>query len=109
ASLWVLLVGACAQPTRPSGPPDAEPTQPSAPSPSATPPIAVTVAASLYGTLQLRTNPGASCTLAVQIDAGQFGDGPPKTMNSVAGPDGLAAFVYPAPFIPAGHGRHRVS
>ena len=111
AAVCALLVLACSQSARPgpASPIETESAAPATASPSPTPPIAVTVAASQYGKVQVRTNAGAACTLAVQIDAGQFGDGPPKALSAVAAADGIAAFAYPAPFIPAGHGRHHVA
>ena len=109
AIVGALLVVGCGQPPR-SGAvsPTATENAPTA-SPSVTPAIAVSVAASQYGKVQLLTNAGAACTLAIKIDPGQFGDGPPTALSAVATMDGTVAFAYPAPFIPAGHGRHHVA
>ena len=70
--------------------------------------VPITVAASRYGSLQVQTVPGASCSLLVQLNSGTFGDAPPKLMATTAGPDGSVVWSYPAALVPSGHGRHTV-
>jgi len=50
-----------------------------------------------------------SCEVAIKVDRGSFGDGPPKTLIGRADATGLVSWTYPAPLIPAGHGRHEVT
>ena len=109
AIVGALLVVGCGQPPR-SGAvsPTATENAPTA-SPSVTPAIAVSVAASQYGKVQLLTNAGASCTLAIKIDPGQFGDGPPTALSAVATMDGTVAFAYPAPFTSGTLGRNTLT
>jgi len=76
------------------------------PSPSASP---IAVVASTYGSFQIKTQPLDSCELAIKVDPGSIGDGPPKTLSAKADLNGVAAWTYPTPLIPAGHGRHEVS
>src|SRR5438309_10146182 len=76
--------------------------------PSASPsPIAVV--ASTYGSFQIKTQPLASCELAIKVDPGDLGDGPPKTLAARADLNGIVQWTYAAPLIPAGHGRHEVA
>jgi len=76
------------------------------PSPSASP---IAVVASTYGSFQIKTQPLDSCELAIKVDPGSVGDGPPKTLSAKADLNGIVAWTYPTPLIPAGHGRHEVS
>ena len=76
------------------------------PSPSASP---IAVVASTYGSFQIKTQPLDSCELAIKVDPGSVGDGPPKTLSAKADLNGIVAWMYPTPLIPAGHGRHEVS
>jgi hypothetical protein len=62
-----------------------------------------------YGTLEIRTKPLDSCDVAIKVDAGTFGDGPPKTLVGRADANGTVSWTYSAPLIPAGHGRHEVT
>ena len=78
-------------------------------SPSGTTAIPISVLASRYGTVQVRTVAGASCTLLVQVSSGTFGDAPPKPTAAIAGPDGAVAWAYAAPLVPSGHGRHTIA
>ena len=89
-----LVLAACVQP----------PIAPSSPTTA----IPISVLVSRYGTVQVRTVAGASCTLLVQVNSGKFGDAPPKITAATAGPDGALAWAYAAPLVPAGHGRHTV-
>jgi hypothetical protein len=102
-----LLLAACAPAATVS------PTQSGAPSASHAPPTTTSeglaVTASTYGAIALRTHPLDSCDVAIKVDAGIFGDGPPKTVAGRADAGGLLALSYPAPFIPPGHGRHDIT
>jgi len=76
--------------------------------PSASPsPIAVVT--STYGSFEIKTQPRDSCELAIKVDPGSLGDGPPKTLAANADLDGLVQWTYATPLIPAGHGRHEVA
>ncbi|HVD31811.1 MAG TPA: hypothetical protein VNE19_08875, partial [Methylomirabilota bacterium] len=61
----------------------------------------LTVASSTYGALEIKTLPGDSCDVAVKVEPGVFGDGPPKTLAGKADATGTLSFTYPAPLIPA--------
>jgi hypothetical protein len=69
----------------------------------------VTVVSSRYGALEVRTKPLDSCDVAIKVDRGIFGDGPPKTLAGKADANGTVSWTYPAPLIPAGHGRYEVT
>jgi hypothetical protein len=94
----VLLAGCAAAPGGQAGP-TADPTAPAVP---------LTVVSSRYGALELRTKPLDTCAVAIKVDPGSFGDGPPKTLTARADVSGLVSWTYPAPLVPAGHGRHEV-
>jgi hypothetical protein len=64
---------------------------------------------SRYGALDVKTLPLDSCDVAIKVDAGTFGDGPPKTLAGKADATGIVSWTYPAPLIPAGHGRYEVT
>jgi len=109
AGVCALLLAACAQApgTTSRGLPDASGPSATA-SPSAAIAIPISVLASRYGTLQVRTLAGASCTALVQVSSGAFGDPPPNLTAATAGVDGSVVWSYPAPLVPSGHGRHTV-
>ena len=69
-------------------------------------PLAVTL--SKYGSVKIATSAGASCTLSIRVNAGQFGDGPPATLSGVADTGGVLAWTYPTPLVPAGRSSHFV-
>jgi hypothetical protein len=69
----------------------------------------VTVVSSRYGALQIKTRPLDSCELAIKVNAGSLGDGPPKTLSAKADLNGVVAWTYATPLIPAGRGRHEVA
>jgi hypothetical protein len=71
--------------------------------------VDVRISTSRYGRVDITTAAGASCALRIQIESGEYGDGPPEMVRGVAGTDGALAWIYPAPLVPAGHGRHLVS
>lgn len=71
-------------------------------------PLSVAVESARYGSIAVRTVPGAPCTLWIEVDPGEFGDGPPTTLNGVAEVDGSLMWTYPAPLVPSGLGRHHV-
>jgi hypothetical protein len=107
ALLLVCLFAACA-PAAPRGDPDATAPAAATTVPTASP-IPLTVTKSSYGALDLKTRPLDSCDVQVKVDAGTFGDGPPKTLAGRADASGILSFSYPAPLIPAGHGRYEVT
>src|SRR5437016_8167435 len=76
------------------------------PSPSASP---IAVVASTYGSFQIKTQPLDTCALAIKVDPGSLGDGPPKTLTAKADLNGIVQWTYATPLIPAGHGRHDVA
>jgi hypothetical protein len=75
--------------------------------PSATTPIGVI--ASKYGSFEIRTQPLDSCELAIKVDPGILGDGPPTTLSAKADPSGIVSWTYATPMVPAGRGRHEVA
>src|SRR5439155_12477455 len=64
---------------------------------------------SRYGRVEITTVAGAACTLRIEVERGEYGDGPPRLVRGAAGADGALAWSYPAPLVPVGHGRHVVS
>ena len=76
--------------------------------PSASP-VPVTIASSTYGALEIKTLPGDSCDVAIKVEPGAFGDGPPKTLAGKADATGRLSLTYAAPLIPAGPGRYEVA
>jgi hypothetical protein len=104
-----LLFAACA-PVGAQRSPDASGDQSNgasaSPGPSASP---IAVVASTYGSFQIKTQPLDTCELAIKVDAGSLGDGPPKTLSAKADLNGVVAWTYATPLIPAGHGRHEVA
>lgn len=104
------LLSACAPSATPGGGTDAtaDPgaTATSAPTSS---PVPLTVVSSRYGGLDIKTRPLDSCDVAIKVDAGIFGDGPPKTLVGKADATGILSWTYPSPLVPAGHGRHEVT
>jgi hypothetical protein len=69
----------------------------------------VRISTSRYGRVEITTAAGAACTLRIEVERGEYGDGPPRLVRGAAGADGALAWSYPAPLVPAGHGRHVVS
>ena len=76
------------------------------PGPSAVP---IAVVASTYGSFQIKTQPLDNCELAIKVDPGSLGDGPPKILTARADLNGIVGWTYATPLIPAGHGRHEVA
>ncbi|HYU81667.1 MAG TPA: hypothetical protein VFA31_02900 [Candidatus Polarisedimenticolia bacterium] len=72
-------------------------------------PVPLTIPSSSYGALEIKTLPGDSCDVAIKVEPGTFGDGPPKTLAGKADATGALSFTYAAPLIPAGSGRHEVT
>lgn len=105
-----VLLWACAPSAAPGGPTDATPqvaaTAIAAPTAS---PVPLSVMNSRYGALDIRTRPHDSCNVAVKVDAGSFGDGPPRTLVGKADAAGILSWTYPTPLVPAGHGRYEVT
>lgn len=101
-----LLLWACAPAVAPRSAPFATDLAPAAPTAT---PVPLTVATSRYGALEVKTRPLDSCEVAIKVDRGSFGDGPPLTLAGRADATGLVTWSYPAPLIPAGHGRHEVT
>jgi hypothetical protein len=110
APLLVCLLAACGPSAAPRTGPDgmAGAAATAATSPTASP-IPLTVTRSSYGALDMKTRPLDSCDVAIKVDAGIFGDGPPKTLAGKADATGALSLTYPAPLIPAGHGRYEVT
>lgn len=69
----------------------------------------VRISTSRYGRVEITTAAGASCALRIEVERGEYGDGPPRLVRGAAGADGTLAWIYPAPLVPAGRGRHVVS
>jgi len=105
-----ILVSACAPAGTQRGAPDqtADAGAPATIAPTASP-VPLTVASSSYGALELKTLPGDSCDVAIKVEPGAFGDGPPKTLAGKADATGTLSFTYAAPLVPAGNGRHEVT
>jgi hypothetical protein len=72
-------------------------------------PVPLTLASSSYGALEIKTLPGDRCDVAIKVEPGAFGDGPPKTLAGQADATGTLSFTYAAPLVPAGNGRHEVT
>ena len=105
-----LLLAACASAATPRTFPDA--TLPPEPTPRAAPtatPLSIAVMASKYGTFQIKAQPLDSCELAIKVDAGILGDGPPPTLSAKADVGGIVNWTYPTPMVPSGRGRHDVT
>jgi hypothetical protein len=103
-----LLVSACA-PALSQGATDrpvATATTTAAPSGS---PLPVSLPSSTYGALEIKTLPGDSCEVAIKVEPGAFGDGPPKMLTGKADATGTVSLAYAAPLVPAGNGRHEVT
>jgi hypothetical protein len=103
-----FLVSACGPATAPRGAPDSTDPATAATAPTASP-VPLTVASSRYGALEVKTLPLDTCEVAIKVDRGSFGDGPPRTLAGRADATGMVSWTYPAPLIPAGHGRHEVT
>lgn len=104
-----LLASACA-PAATGGVPDRSGDVPGAATSAPTAsPVPLTIANSSYGALEIKTLPGDSCDVAIKVEPGAFGDGPPKTLAGKADATGALTFAYAAPLIPAGSGRHEVT
>jgi hypothetical protein len=69
----------------------------------------VSVSTSRYGRVEITTAAGATCALRIEVERGEYGDGPPQLVRGVAGADGALVWIYPAPLVPTGRGRHVVS
>jgi hypothetical protein len=110
----VLLAGALVSACAPTGLPRSAPDQAAGPvagetvAPTASP-VPLTVASSTYGALEIKTLPGDMCEIAIKVDTGAFGDGPPKTLAATADATGSVRLTYAAPLVPAGNGRHEVT
>jgi hypothetical protein len=112
ASLLALtvLLAACVPVVTPRTSPDAtvSPELTPGPSPTATQaPIAVMT--SKYGSFEIKTQPLDSCELAIKVDPGILGDGPPTTLSGKADVSGVITWTYPTPMVPTGRGRHEVT
>jgi hypothetical protein len=101
-----ILISACAS----AGAPDA--TSGVAASGTIVPttsPVPLTVANSHYGALEIKARPLDRCDVVIKVDPGRFGDGPPKALAGLADASGVVSWIYPAPLVPAGRGRHEVT
>jgi hypothetical protein len=72
-------------------------------------PAPLSIFNSSYGALEIKTAPGDSCNVAIKVEPGRFGDGPPKTLAGKADASGTVSFAYATPLVPAGNGRHEVT
>jgi hypothetical protein len=106
--LAAVLVSACAPQASSGGAPDRSPvaTATVAPTPS---PVPLTITSSSYGALEIRTLPGDSCDVAIKVEPGTYGDGPPKTLAGKADTTGTLSLTYATPLVPAGNARHEVT
>ncbi len=104
-----FLISACAPAAAPRGASDSTDTATAVTTAPAASPIPLTVASSRYGALEVKTLPLDTCEVAIKVDRGSFGDGPPRTLAGRADATGVVSWIYPAPLIPAGHGRHEVT
>jgi hypothetical protein len=104
-----ILAAACA-PVGAQRSPDAtgDPSGAANASPASSGPT-IAVVASTYGSFQIKTQPLDSCELAIKVDPGSLGDGPPKTLAAKADSNGIVGWTYATPLIPGGHGRHEVA
>lgn len=111
AALTALVVAACAPPPR-ALPPDASPGgEAPVPGASTTPPatVPISVIEAKYGLLSARTTPGARCDASLRIAGGVYGDAPPGTLGGqTAGADGIVAWTYASPRVPAGTANYTV-
>lgn len=104
-----LVASACAPAASAAAPdrsPDGGTTTTIAPTAS---PVPLSVASSSYGALEIKTLPGDSCDVAIKVEPGDFGDGPPKTLAGKADATGTVSLMYAAPLVPVGNGRHEVT
>jgi hypothetical protein len=101
------VLAACSAGASPPGAtPSADPGAQAAPSaPRATP---VSIVDNAYGRLTVRTTPGTSCTVDVQVAAPRLGDVPAPTISATADAAGAVVLSYRAPTVPKQTGRHVV-
>ena len=108
--LLAAVLGSACAPAASSGAPDrsagAIATATVAPTASAVP---LTIASSSYGALEIKTLPGDSCDVAIKVEPGAFGDGPPRTLAGKADATGTLSLTYASPLVPAGNARHEVT
>jgi hypothetical protein len=105
-----ILLAACAPVTAPPTFPDA--TRAPELTPTAVPTATaatIAVTASKYGSFSIKAQPLDSCDLAIKVDPGILGDGPPTTLSAKADVNGLITWTYPTPMVPAGRGGHEVT
>lgn len=106
AAALALILGACATGTvaGPAATPDRTPEPATSPGP---PPIAIVL--SRYGRFEIKTQPGDACEVAIRVNSGTFGDGPPRSLTGTADAAGAVAWTYPSPLVPSGLGSHTVT
>ena len=104
-----FLISACAPAAAPRGAPDSTDAAVAATTTPTASPVPLTVVSSRYGALEVKTRPLDSCDVAVKVDPGSFGDGPPRTLAGKADATGTVSWTYPAPLVPAGRGRYEVT
>ena len=104
-----VLASACAPAVSPGAPSRTAAVDATATVAPTASPVPLTIASSRYGALEVRTLPGDSCDVAIKVEPGVFGDGPPKTLAGKADPTGTVTLTYAAPLVPAGNGRHEVT
>ena len=103
-----LLVSACAPAALPRATADRSTAVATATGAPTASPVPLTIASSSYGALEIKTLPGDSCDVAIKVEPGAFGDGPPKTLAGKADATGTLSLTYAAPLVPAGNGRDEV-
>ena len=103
-----ILLSACAPAATTGAASDRSPEATATIAPTASP-VPLTVPSSSYGALEIKTLPGDSCEVAIKVDPGVFGDGPPKTLTARADANGRVSFTYATPLVPAGNARHEVT
>lgn len=71
--------------------------------------LSITVTEARYGTLVAMTRPGATCSAAINVTPGEYGEGSSSPAAQVASPDGVVRWTYPAPRVPNGSGGYEVT
>jgi hypothetical protein len=101
-----IAASACVRGATGPTPSDSGATQPPVQTLAQHTPLNITL--STYGSVKVATSAGATCTLSIRVNAGQFGDGPPATLSGVADDTGFLAWTYPTPLVPTGRSSHFV-
>jgi hypothetical protein len=117
AALLTVALGACAPPPQSSPTSSAGPAASAAPTEgvSASVPVAapatvnVKVTESKYGSVAVKTDAGAECSVEVAVAYGAVGQNPVPTLAAQVAPvTGVLRWTYGSPRIPQSRGEHRV-